>query len=305
MDVTITTWVALLAFVFAMLLLDLFLHRGHQEIKFKEAAIWSTIWVVCGLGVGAVIWAFYGGEFGLQYLSGYVIEKSLAIDNVFVWGLLFTAFAVPKRYQHRVLFLGVLGALLMRSVMIVGGSALIKEFDWVLYIFGAFLIYTGAKMFVQRNEHFDYEKSRFYKWLKQKLRLTDSIENENFTVMKDGVRYFTPLFLVLIMVEFMDLVFAVDSIPAIFAVTEEPFLVFASNALAILGLRSMYFLIADLMDKFKYLKEGLSVILVWVGIKMIVSHLFFKIPTWVSLVFISAVIAIALIASARKAKQDA
>ena len=305
MDITITTWVALLAFVFAMLLLDLFLHRGHHEIKFKEAAIWSTIWVICGLGVGAVIWAYYGGEFGLQYLSGYVIEKSLAIDNVFVWGLLFTAFAVPKRYQHRVLFLGVLGALLMRSVMIVGGSALIKEFDWVLYIFGAFLIYTGTKMFVQRNEHFDYEKSRFYKWLKQKLRLTDSIENENFTVMKDGVRYFTPLFLVLIMVEFMDLVFAVDSIPAIFAVTEEPFLVFASNALAILGLRSMYFLIADLMDKFKYLKEGLSVILVWVGIKMIVSHLFFKIPTWVSLVFISAVIAIALIASARKAKENA
>ena len=305
MEVTITTWLALLAFVFAMLLLDLFLHRSHQEIKFKEAAIWSTIWVVCGLGVGAVIWAFYGGEFGLQYLSGYVIEKSLAIDNVFVWGLLFTAFAVPKRYQHRVLFLGVLGALLMRSVMIVGGSALIKEFDWVLYIFGAFLIYTGAKMFVQRNEHFDYEKSRFYKWLKQKLRLTDSIENENFTVMKDGVRYFTPLFLVLIMVEFMDLVFAVDSIPAIFAVTEEPFLVFASNALAILGLRSMYFLIADLMDKFKYLKEGLSVILVWVGAKMIVSHLFFKIPTWVSLVFISLVIAIALIASARKAKENA
>ena len=305
MNVTITTWVALLAFVFAMLLLDLFLHRGHHEIKFKEAAIWSTIWVICGLGVGAVIWAYYGGEFGLQYLSGYVIEKSLAIDNVFVWGLLFTAFAVPKRYQHRVLFLGVLGALLMRSVMIVGGSALIKEFDWVLYIFGAFLIYTGAKMFVQRNEHFDYEKSRFYKWLKQKLRLTDSIENENFTVMKDGVRYFTPLFLVLIMVEFMDLVFAVDSIPAIFAVTEEPFLVFASNALAILGLRSMYFLIADLMDKFKYLKEGLSVILVWVGAKMIISHLFFKIPTWISLVFISLVIAIALIASARKAKENA
>ena len=305
MDVTITTWVTLLAFVFTMLLLDLFLHRGHQEIKFKEAAIWSTIWVICGLSVGAVIWAYYGGEFGLQYLSGYVIEKSLAIDNVFVWGLLFTSFAVPKRYQHRVLFLGVLGALLMRSVMIVSGSALIKEFDWVLYIFGAFLIYTGAKMFVQRHEHFDYEKSKFYKWLKQRLRLTDSIKNENFTVMKDGVRYFTPLFLVLIMVEFMDLVFAVDSIPAIFAVTEEPFLVFASNALAILGLRSMYFLIADLMDKFKYLKEGLSVILVWVGAKMIVSHLFFKIPTWVSLVFISLVIAIALIASARKAKHDA
>ena len=305
LNVSLTSWSLLLAFVFAMLLLDLFLHRSHNEIKFKEAAIWSSIWVACGIGVGGVIWWQSGSEYGLQYLSGYVIEKSLAIDNVFVWGLLFTAFAVPKRYQHRVLFLGVLGALVMRSVMIVGGSALIKEFDWVLYIFGAFLIYTGAKMFVQRNEHFDFEKSKFYKWMKKKLRLTDSIQNENFTVIKDGVRYFTPLFLVLIMVEFMDLVFAVDSIPAIFAVTEEPFLVFTSNALAILGLRSMYFLIADLMDKFKYLKEGLSVILVWVGAKMIVSHLFFKIPTWVSLVFISAVIAIALIASARKAKENA
>ena len=304
MDVTITTWVALLAFVFAMLLLDLFLHRGHQEIKFKEAAIWSTIWVICGLGVGAVIWAYYGGEFGLQYLSGYVIEKSLAIDNVFVWGLLFTAFAVPKRYQHRVLFLGVVGALAMRSVMIVGGSALIKQFDWVLYIFGAFLVYTGVKMFIQRNEHFELEKSKFYQWLKGKIRLTDSIENENFTVMKNGVRYFTPLFLVLVMVEFMDLVFAVDSIPAIFAVTDEPFIVFASNALAILGLRSMYFLIADLMNKFKYLKEGLSIILGWVGVKMIVSHAFFKIPTSISLLVITAIITISIVASFRKADTD-
>jgi tellurite resistance protein TerC len=304
MNVSLTTWSALLAFVFAMLLLDLFLHRSHHEIKFKEAAIWSAIWVACGFGVGAVIWAQYGSEFGLQYLSGYVIEKSLAIDNVFVWGLLFAAFAVPKKYQHRVLFLGVVGALAMRSVMIVGGSALIKEFAWILYIFGAFLVYTGIKMFVQRNEHFDLNKSKFYKWLRSKLRLTESIENENFTVVKNGVRYFTPLFLVLIMVEFMDLVFAVDSIPAIFAVTDEPFLVFASNALAILGLRSMYFLIADLMDKFRYLKEGLSIILVWVGIKMIVSHALFKIPTWISLAVITSVIAISIIASFRKADSN-
>ena len=304
MNVSLTTWSLLLAFVFAMLLLDLFLHRSHHEIKFKEAAIWSSIWVACGLGVGGVIWAQYGSEYGLQYLSGYVIEKSLAIDNVFVWGLLFAAFAVPKKYQHRVLFLGVVGALAMRSVMIIGGSALIKEFAWILYIFGAFLVYTGIKMFVQRNEHFDLNKSKFYKWLRGKLRLTDSIENENFTVVKNGVRYFTPLFLVLIMVEFMDLVFAVDSIPAIFAVTDEPFLVFASNALAILGLRSMYFLIADLMDKFRYLKEGLSIILVWVGVKMIVSHALFKIPTWVSLVVITLVIAISIIASFRKADSN-
>lgn len=304
MNVTLTTWSLLLGFVFAMLILDLFLHRSHSEIKFKEAAIWSSIWVACGLGVGAIIWLQYGSEYGLQYLSGYVIEKSLAIDNVFVWGLLFAAFAVPKRYQHRVLFLGVVGALAMRSVMIIGGSALIKEFAWILYIFGAFLVYTGIKMFKQRNEHFNLENSKFYQWLRKKLRLTDSIEDESFTKRINGVRYFTPLFLVLVMVEFMDLVFAVDSIPAIFAVTEEPFIVFASNALAILGLRSMYFLIADLMDKFRYLKEGLSIILVWVGVKMIVSHALFKIPTWVSLAVITSIITISIVASFRKVEEN-
>ena len=304
MNVTLTTWSVLLGFVFAMLILDLFLHRSHSEIKFKEAAIWSSIWVACGLGVGAIIWSQYGSEYGLQYLSGYVIEKSLAIDNVFVWGLLFAAFAVPKRYQHRVLFLGVVGALAMRSVMIIGGSALIKEFAWILYIFGAFLVYTGIKMFKQRNEHFNLENSKFYQWLRKKLRLTDSIEDESFTKRINGVRYFTPLFLVLVMVEFMDLVFAVDSIPAIFAVTDEPFIVFASNALAILGLRSMYFLIADLMDKFRYLKEGLSVILVWVGLKMIVSHALFKIPTWISLVVITSIITISIVASFRKVEEN-
>ena len=304
MNVTLTTWSVLLGFVFAMLILDLFLHRSHSEIKFKEAAIWSSIWVACGLGVGAIIWSQYGSEYGLQYLSGYVIEKSLAIDNVFVWGLLFAAFAVPKRYQHRVLFLGVVGALAMRSVMIIGGSALIKEFAWILYIFGAFLVYTGIKMFKQRDEHFNLENSKFYQWLRKKLRLTDSIEDESFTKRINGVRYFTPLFLVLVMVEFMDLVFAVDSIPAIFAVTEEPFIVFASNALAILGLRSMYFLIADLMDKFRYLKEGLSIILVWVGVKMIVSHALFKIPTWASLAVITSIITISIVASFRKVEEN-
>ena len=188
----------------------------------------------------------------------------------------------------------------MRSVMIIGGSALIKEFAWILYIFGAFLVYTGIKMFIKRNEHFNLDDSKFYSWLRRKLRVTDNIENENFTVVKNGVKYFTPLFVVLIMVEFMDLVFAVDSIPAIFAVTDEPFIVFASNALAILGLRSMYFLIADLMDKFRYLKEGLSIILVWVGVKMIVSHALFKIPTWVSLVVITSIITISIVASFKK-----
>ena len=304
MNVSLTTWTLLLVFVLAMLCLDLFLHRGHNEIKFKEAAIWSAIWVVCGLAVGAMIWNQYGSEFGMQYLTGYVIEKSLAIDNVFVWGMLFAAFAVPKRYQHRVLFLGVVGALVMRSIMIVGGSALIKEFAWILYIFGAFLVYTGIKMFKHRKEHFNLEKSKFYNWLKRKYRFTSEIKDESFVTTINGVRYFTPLFLVLIMVEFMDLVFAVDSIPAIFAVTTEPFIVFASNALAILGLRSMYFLLADLMDKFRYLKEGLSIILVWVGVKMIVSHALFKIPTAISLLIITTIITVSIVASFRKAEEN-
>ena len=304
MNVSLTTWTLLLVFVLAMLCLDLFLHRGHNEIKFKEAAIWSAIWVVCGLAVGAMIWNQYGSEFGMQYLTGYVIEKSLAIDNVFVWGMLFAAFAVPKRYQHRVLFLGVLGALVMRSIMIVGGSALIKEFAWILYLFGAFLVYTGFKMFKHRKEHFNLESSKFYNWLKRKYRFTSEIKDESFVTTINGVRYFTPLFLVLMMVEFMDLVFAVDSIPAIFAVTTEPFIVFASNALAILGLRSMYFLLADLMEKFRYLKEGLSIILVWVGVKMIVSHALFKIPTAISLLIITTIITVSIVASFRKAEEN-
>ena len=300
MNVSTYAWLALFGFVAAMLILDLFLHRGHHEIKFKEAALWSAIWVACGLAVGGVIWYFSGADYGLQYLSGYLIEKSLAVDNVFVWGLLFSALAVPARFQHRVLFLGVLGALIMRGVMIWMGAALIKEASWTLYIFGAFLIYTGFKMFKDRGKHFDLGDSKFYRLLKRKLRMTSEFHEEKFAVRINGLRYFTPLFLVLIMVEFMDLVFAVDSIPAIFAVTEEPFIVFASNALAILGLRSMYFLIANLMEKFIYLKEGLSVILAWVGVKMIVSHAFFKIPTSISLVVILAVLAIAILASLKK-----
>lgn len=300
MNVSTYAWIALLGFVAAMLILDLFLHRGHQEISFKEAAVWSSIWVACGLAVGGVIWFFSGGDIALQYFSGYVIEKSLAVDNVFIWGLLFSALAVPTRFQHRVLFFGVVGALVMRGAMILMGAALIKQASWTLYIFGAFLIYTAIKMYRQRGEEFHLDDSKFYQLLKRKLKFTSEFHGEKFRVTINGVRYFTPLFLVLLMVEFMDLVFAVDSIPAIFAVTEIPFIVFASNALAILGLRSMYFLIANLMEKFVYLKEGLSVILLWVGTKMIVSHAFFKIPTAVSLGVIVVVLTVAIVASVKK-----
>jgi len=304
MNVSTYAWIALLGFVAAMLILDLFLHRGHQEISFKEAAVWSSIWVACGLAVGGVIWFFSGGDIALQYFSGYVIEKSLAVDNVFIWGLLFSALAVPTRFQHRVLFFGVVGALVMRGAMILMGAALIKQASWTLYIFGAFLIYTAIKMYRQRGEEFHLDDSKFYQLLKRKLKFTSEFHGEKFRVTINGVRYFTPLFLVLLMVEFMDLVFAVDSIPVIFAVTEIPFIVFASNALAILGLRSMYFLIANLMEKFVYLKEGLSVILLWVGTKMIVSHALFKIPTAVSLGVIVVVLTVAIVASVKKSAKN-
>lgn len=292
-------WGALFAFVLAMLFVDIFTNRGKEEITLKTAGIWSTIWILCGIAVGGVIWAHWGSEYGLQYFSGYVIEKSLAVDNVFVWALLFAAFSIPRKMQRTILLYGVIGALVMRALLILGGSYLIKEFDWILYIFGVFLIYTGVKMFLQRDEHFDIESSRFYKFLTKRFKITTQFDGEKFFTKVDGVKYMTPLFLVLLLVEFMDLVFAVDSIPAIFAVTEEPFIVFASNALAILGLRALYFLISDLITKFKYLNEGLSVILSWVGVKMIVSHAFFKIPTIVSLSVIIVIIAISVIASVR------
>ena len=298
-NVPLWVWGALLAAIVVMLLVDLFMHRDGHVIEFKEAAIWSAIWVACGLAVGAAIWWFYGAEFGLQYISGYVIEKSLAVDNVFVWALIFSAFQVPPQYQHRVLFYGVVGALIFRAIFIGLGSAMIANAAWILYVFGGFLVFTGWKMLKQRNEHMNVMETRTYKWIKKHVRKTDTFEGQKFFVVKDGVRYATPLLTVLVLVEMTDIVFAVDSIPAIFAVTQEPFLVFASNALAILGLRAMYFLLGDLMHRFIYLKTGLSIVLMWVGIKMIVSHAWFKIPTALSLGVVLGIIAISVIASLR------
>ena len=280
-----------------MLLVDLVMHRDAHVIKVKEAAIWSAIWVAIGLAVGGVIWWAYGQEFGLQYLAGYVIEKSLAVDNVFVWAVIFTYFAVPAKYQHRVLFLGVLGALVFRAIFIALGSALIASAAWVLYIFGAFLVITGLRMLVQRNEHIDPSKSKTLKLFRRFIPTTDEYDGQKFFTRKNGVRMATPLLAVLVVVEVTDIIFAVDSIPAVFAVTQEPFLVFSSNALAILGLRAMYFLLADLMHRFIYLKLGLSFVLVWVGIKMIVSHGFYKIPTAISLGIVIGIIAVSIIAS--------
>jgi tellurite resistance protein TerC len=307
MVVELWVWIALLAIVLVMLAVDLFMHRDAHVISVKEAAVWSLVWVGVATIVGALVWWYFGTEFGMQYFAGYLIEKSLAVDNVFVWALIFSYFAVPREHQHRVLFYGVIGALVFRAIFIAAGSALIASAAWVLYIFGAFLIFTGIKMMVQRNEHFDVSQSRTLKLFRRLVRTSDEYEGSKFLTRKNGILFATPLLAVLVVVEFTDIIFAVDSIPAIFAVTQEPFIVFASNALAILGLRAMYFLLADLMHRFIYLKIGLSLVLVWVGIKMILGHAFFDIPTAISLGVVVVLIATSVIASliATKEKSDA
>jgi tellurite resistance protein TerC len=297
MDISLWVWLALIAAILAMLLVDLLMHRDAHEIGLREAATWSVIWVTIGLAVGGVIWWGYGSEFGLQYFAGYVIEKSLAVDNVFVWAVVFGYFAVPKQYQHRVLFFGVVGALVFRAIFIAGGSALIASAAWVLYGFGAFLILTGIRMMLQRNDHVDMSKSKTLKAFRRFVPSTEEYHGQQFWVRRAGTLVATPLLAVLVVVEVTDIIFAVDSIPAIFAVTQEPFLVFASNAFAILGLRAMYFLLADLMHRFVYLKLGLSFVLVWVGIKMIVGHAFVPIPTLLSLGVVVAIIATSVVAS--------
>ncbi len=297
MDVSIWAWVALLVIVLVMLAIDLFMHKSAHVIAVKEAAIWSGIWVGVSVIVGIIIWFYYGSEFGLQFFTGYVIEKSLSVDNVFVWALIFSFFAVPARYQHRVLFYGVLGALVFRAIFIAAGAAMISSASWVLYIFGAFLVFTGIKMLLQRDEHFDVGESKTLKVFRKFVKSTDEFDGQKFFTRRNGVLLATPLLAVLVVVEVTDIIFAVDSIPAIFAVTQEPFLVFSSNALAILGLRAMYFLLANLMHRFIYLKLGLSLVLIWVGVKMIIGHAFFEIPTVISLGVVIALIAGSVIAS--------
>ena len=297
MDVPFWAWLVLLAGVLAMLALDLVMHRQAHVISLREAGTWSAIWVAIGLAVGGIIWWAYGSEYGLQYYAGYVIEKSLAVDNVFVWAIIFGFFAVPRQYQHRVLFYGVVGALIFRGVFIAAGSVLIASFAWILYVFGAFLIVTGIRMMRQRDEHFDPSTSRTLRLFRRFVPTTDDYDGQRFWTRRNGVLMATPLLAVLVLIEVTDIIFAVDSIPAIFAVTQEPFLVFASNALAILGLRAMYFLLADLIHRFVYLKLGLSLVLIWVGLKMIVSHGLFPIPTALSLGVVIAILAVSVIAS--------
>ncbi|GAA0232630.1 TerC family protein [Saccharothrix mutabilis subsp. mutabilis] len=296
MVVPLWAWAAVLGVILVMLAVDLFAHRRAHVVGVREAAAWSAVWVALGLGFGAIVWWAWGAEFAGQYFAGYVIEKSLAVDNVFVFAIIFGYFAVPREYQHRVLFYGVLGALVFRAAFIAAGSVLIASFAWILYVFGAFLVATGVKMAVHRNETIDPDRSVVLKLFRKLIPTTDEYHGQRFLVRRAGRWVATPLLTVLVLVEVTDIVFAVDSIPAIFAVTQQPFLVFTSNAFAILGLRAMYFLLADLMHRFVYLKLGLALVLVWVGVKMLLLDLY-KIPTGLSLAVVAVLLAVAVTAS--------
>jgi len=292
-------WAGFFAFVVAMVAVDLFLLGGRKahRVSFREAAGWSVVWVGMALAFNALLWWYLDGSLGreianakaLEFLTGYLVEKSLAVDNVFVWLMLFSYFAIPAEYQRRVLLYGVLGAIVMRTVMILIGAWLIAQFHWILYLFGAFLLITGIKMFWFADEKPDLEKNPVLKWMRSHLRITRELQEEKFVVWKDGVRWATPLFLVLVLVEITDLIFAVDSIPAIFAITSDPFIVLTSNIFAILGLRAMYFLLADFADRFTLLKYGLAIVLMFIGVKMLLIDLY-KIPIGISLATVALII---------------
>ncbi|MCX6983047.1 MAG: TerC family protein [Verrucomicrobia bacterium] len=297
-------WIGFNAFVLVMLALDLgVFHRKAHVVSFKESIAWTVVWVTLALLFNLGVAHYMGDQKGLEFFTGYVIEKSLSVDNVFVFALLFSYFAVPPLYQHKVLFWGILGALVMRAVMIFVGAALIEKFAWIIYVFGAFLILTGIKMIVKREEEIHPELNPLVRWFKKLMPVTSDYRGDKFFVRENGIRMATPLFVVLLLVEFSDLIFAVDSIPAIFAVTKDPFIVYTSNVFAILGLRSLYFALAGVMDKFHYLKIGLGVVLSFVGVKMLLGHTPWKIDTHVSLGVIVGVLAVSIIVSLLRPKK--
>ena len=299
-------WAGFFIFVIAMILADLFLLGGRKahKVSFKEAAIWSLVWISIALLFALGLWWYLSETQGraladtkaLEFITGYFVEKSLAVDNIFIWLMIFSYFAVPLEYQRRILLYGVLGALVMRTVMILMGAWLLAHFHWILYVFGAFLVFTGIKMLWASEHQPDFEKNVLVRWLRGHLPMTQSFHEERFFVIQDGLRYATPLFLVLVLVEITDLIFAVDSIPAIFAITSDPFIVLTSNVFAILGLRAMYFLLADVADRFVYLKYGLALVLLFIGVKMLLLDLY-KIPIAWSLGVVASLIAGSVILS--------
>lgn len=299
-------WAGFFVFVIAMVAADLLLLGGKtaHKVTLREAAGWSVVWIMLALLFNAALWWYLAGAVGrevaneksLEFLTGYVIEKSLAVDNIFVWLVIFSYFAVPAEYQRRVLLYGVLGAIVMRTIMVIAGAWLISEFHWVLYLFGLLLLATGIKMLIFADKQPDLEKNPALRWMRKHMKVTDDFHGERFFIVKQGVRYATPLFFVLVLVEITDLIFAVDSIPAIFAITSDPFIVLTSNVFAILGLRAMYFLLKDVADRFHLLKYGLAMVLMFVGTKMLIVD-FYKIPVLLSLAIVGLIIGSSVVAS--------
>jgi len=306
-------WVGFAALVLAMLAVDLFLAKGGKQhrVSFKEAAIWSVVWISISFVFAGALWGYLDHAVGreiandktLAFLTGYLVEKSLAVDNVFVWMMIFSFFAIPAELQRRVLLFGIIGAIILRTIMIFAGSWLITEFHWLLYIFGAFLVVTGVKMAWFADHNSDLAQNPLIRWIKNHHPVTETLEGEHFLVVKNGVRMATPLLFALVLVEFSDVIFAVDSIPAIFAITTDPFIVLTSNLFAILGLRAMYFLLADLGNRFSLLKYGLSAILIFIGIKMVIVD-WIKIPVLLSLGVVAFLLAVSIFASLWKSKRE-
>jgi tellurite resistance protein TerC len=305
----ILVWTLFIVAILIFLALDLgVFNRKSHVIKTKEAAIWTSIWVSIAMLFSLVIWWLFSeglvqnptnlspDKAVLKYITGYLIELSLSIDNVFVIAVIFSTFQIPKQFQHRVLFWGIIGAIVFRAIMIVFGVALINKFDWIIYVFGAFLIYTAYKMLKTDQADFNPKKSFLFRKLRKVLPFTAFIHGENFFIRRMGILIATPLFMALVMIELTDILFALDSIPAILAITADPFIVFSSNILAILGLRSMYFLISQMLDKFRFIHYSLVVILAFVGLKMIFSH-HIELPEWLSLTVIGASLAFGILAS--------
>jgi tellurite resistance protein TerC len=296
-ETSLMIWVSFVLFVFAVLALDLgVFHKKSHTVDFKEAIIWSVVWIALAMVFSFIILQWRGQEDFMLFLTGYVIEKSLSVDNLFVFLLIFSYFKVPNQYQHKILFYGILGALIMRAAFIGAGIAIIRQFAWVIYIFGGFLILTGIKMLIPSKEEPSLENNKIIVWSKKIFPTSHNLDGDKFFTKENGKRLVTPLFITLIFVEFSDVVFAVDSIPAIIGITDDPFLVFTSNVFAILGLRSLYFALKGFADIFHYLKYGLAIILMFIGVKMCISH-WYHMPVWVTMAFIFTVLLASMLIS--------
>jgi tellurite resistance protein TerC len=304
LTVPVWAWAAFLAFVIAMLALDVFvLHRKAHEVSLREAGVWSAVWIALGLGFGGLVWAWAGGATAQAYLAGYLIEKSLSVDNIFLFAAIFSAFAIPARYQHRVLMFGIIGALVLRAAFIAAGISLLEAVHPVVYVFGAVLLLAAFNM-LRGGGHAAPEDSRVLRWLRRWLPVTDQLHGQRFLLRRGGRLLATPLLLALVVVEAADVIFAVDSIPAILAVTTDPFVVYTSNVFALLGMRALYFLLAGAAGRLRYLRPGLAVILGGVAVKLLLADVW-EFPAWSAPAFITAVLAVVAVASVRDGRDRA